>query len=241
MIEIEQLKVIVCMLILVYACYLDIKERSVTNTLWVIMIALGIPFAFYNIIICGIPFLIAFFYSLAFTFALAYVFFKLNFFGGADAKCLIAISVLIPTTSLPDPFPFAITTLFNAAIISLTVPIFLFMRNMLHVRDKRQDFVTSFLGYTVPIADLANKRNLRLVHLYNEEDGEIKRKHIFGGVEIDEEIIEELKRYRDQGKIEGEILVTPELPFMLFITVGFFISLLYGNLIFHIMSYFIFA
>ena len=238
---IEQVNVTVCILILLYACYLDIKERSVTNVLWLIMIAVGIPFAIYDIIIYGTTFLFAFCYSLAFTSALAYIFFKLNFFGGADAKCLIAISILIPTTSLPDPFPFAITTLFNAAIISFTVPIFLFLYNMLRVRGRRSDFVTSFVGYNVPIADLENKRNLRLVHLYNEEEGELKKKHIFGGVEIDEEIIEELKGYQEQGMIEDEIFVTPELPFMPFITAGFFISLLYGNLIFHIMSYFIIA
>lgn len=238
---IEQVKVAVCMLILLYACYLDIKERSVTNVLWLIMIAVGIPFAIYDIIICGTTFLIAFIYSLAFTFALAYIFFKLNFFGGADAKCLIAISILIPISAIPDPFPFAITTLFNAAIISLTAPIFLFLYNMLHVSGRRSDFVTLFVGYNVPIAELENKRNLRLVHLYNEEEGKLKKKHIFGGVEIDEEIIEELKGYQEQGMIEDEILVTPELPFMLFITAGFFISLLYGNLIFYIMSYFIIA
>jgi preflagellin peptidase FlaK len=236
---IQEVKLAVCMLILLYACYLDIKERSVTNVLWLIMIAVGIPFAIYDIIISDI--LIAFIYSLAFTFALAYTFFKLNFFGGADAKCLIAISILIPTTSISYPFPFAITTLFNAAILSLTAPVFLFLYNMLPVSVKRQDFVTSFVGYKVPIADLENTRNLRLVHLYNVEEGELKKKHIFGGAAIDEEIIEELKGYQEQGKIDGEILVTPELPFMLFITAGFFISLLYGNLIFHIMPYFIFA
>jgi len=238
---IEQVKVTVCILILLYACYLDIKERSVTNVLWLIMIAVGIPFAIYDIFIYGTTFLFAFSYSLAFTSALAYIFFKLNFFGGADAKCLIAISILIPTTSISYPFPFAITTLFNAAILSLTAPIFLFLYNMLHVRGMKRDFVTSFVGYKVPITDLENKRNLRLVHLYTEEEGELKKKHIFGGVEIDEEIIEELKGYQEQGMIEDEIFVTPELPFMPFITAGFFISLLYGNLIFHIMSYFIIA
>jgi len=236
---IEEVKLIVCMFILLYACYLDIKERRVTNMLWVIMIAVGIPFAIYDIIIYDI--LLLFIYSLAFTFALAYTFFKLNLFGGADAKSLIAISVLIPTTSISAPFPFAVTTLFNAAIISLTAPIFLFLYNMLHVTGKRLDFITSFVGYKVPIADLEKKRNIRLVDSYTVEEGELKRKHIFGGVEIDDGIIEELKRYQEQGKMEGDIWVTPELPFMLFITAGFFISLLYGNLIFHILSYFILA
>jgi preflagellin peptidase FlaK len=188
------------------------------------MVAVGIPFAVYDMITLGRPYLIAFIYSVVFTSALSYLFFKFNFFGGADAKCLMAISVLIPyyhTTPIPDLFPFAITTLLNAAIVSVTVPVFLFLYNLLRLNTKRGDIAASFTGYPVPIADLERKRNLRLVHRY-EEEGE-KRKYIF------------LKGYHEQGKIEGKVWVTPELPFLLFITAGFFISILYGNLIFGIM------
>jgi len=238
-------EVIVCMLILLYACYRDIKEKSVTNVLWLIMIAIGIPFAIYNMITLGKPFLIAFSYSIVFTFALSYLFFKFSLFGGADAKCLMGISVLIPyyhTTTIPDPFPFAITTLLNAAIVSVTVPVFLFLYNLLRLNTKRGDIAASFTGYKVPIADLGRKRrDLRLVHVYEDEGGAIRRKFIFGGLEIDNGIIAELKGYQEQGKIESGIWVTPELPFMLFITVGFFISVLYGNLIFYILAHFIFA
>jgi len=233
-------QVIVCMLILVYACYRDIKERRVTNLLWLFMVAVGIPFAVYDMITLGRPYLIAFIYSVVFTSALSYLFFKFNFFGGADAKCLMAISVLIPyyhTTPIPDPFPFAITTLLNAAIVSVTVPLFLFLYNLLRLNTKRGDIAASFTGYPVPIADLERKRNLRLAHRYEEEG--VKRKYIFGGLRIDNDLIAELKGYHEQGKIEGKVWVTPELPFLLFITVGFFISILYGNLIFGIMFVFV--
>jgi len=65
--------------------------------------------------------------------------------------------------------------------------------------------------------------------------GEVKRKFVFGGVEIDKEEVERLKNYHAQGKIGEDVWVTPELPFMLFITSGFVISLFYGNLISHVL------
>lgn len=232
-------ELIVCMFILVYACYLDIKERHVTNLLWLLMIAVGISFAIYDIITLGKPYLSEFIYSVVFTSALSYLFFKLNFFGGADAKCLMAISVLIPTTPIPDPFPFAITTLFNAVIVSVTVPVVLFLYNLLHLDTKPGNILASFTGYKVPIADLERKRNLRLVHEYEEEGS--KRKYIFGGLKIDKGAIEELKKYHEQGNVDNRVWVTPELPFMLFITAGFFISMIYGNLIFDIIAIFVYT
>jgi hypothetical protein len=119
----------------------------------------------------------------------------------------------------------------------------------------RKNISLAFIGYKLPIdaltdTDVKNK-HVRLVHLYEDEAddevveveggrGDVRRKFIFGGVEIDKEVVERLKNYHAQGKIGEEAWVTPELPFMLFITAGFFISLFYGNLIFHILFYFLF-
>ena len=123
MISTDIFSVAFCTLILIYACYSDIKTRSVTNRLWGLMIAVGCLIALYNCFRFGISFLLGFTLSVLFTFCLTYLFFRLRLFGGADAKCLIAISVLIPVQ--PDLalvysqlllFPFAITTLLNAAI-----------------------------------------------------------------------------------------------------------------------------
>ena len=272
--ELNIFSVIFCMHILIYACYSDIQKRSVPNKLWLLMIAVGIPIAGYNIFISGMPFLIRFIFSIFFTFVLSYLFFRFNLFGGADAKCLIAISVLIPVHPgftlyfythhfLPnfnsyliltnDPFPFAITTLLNAAIVSLIVPIYMISYNLLrlHPKELRENLSSAFIGYKLPIdaltdTNLSNK-HVRLIHLYENENededaekveggrGDVKRKFVFGGVEIDKEEVERLKNYHAQGKIGEDVWVTPELPFMLFITSGFVISLFYGNLISHIL------
>ena len=256
MIGIDIFSVTFCALILIYACYSDIKKRSVTNRLWLLMIAVGIPIAVYTVLIQGMPFLIRFTYSVLFTFVLAYLFFRLRLFGGADAKCLIALSVLIPVNpcftfcsyQLPinfspfmmhDPFPFAITTLLNAALFSLCAPLGLFVYNLLTLRrdELKGDFGLAFIGYKLRIealSDMVNKHT-RLVHSYEEDEGDVKRIFIFGGIEIDAEVVEALKNYRAQGKIGDKVWVTPELPFILFISAGFFTALLYGNLIFNIM------
>ena len=263
MIETDIFSVIFCTFILIYACYSDIKKRSVTNKLWLLMIAVGIPIAIYNMFIYGTPFLIRFIFSLLFTFALSYLFFRLHLFGGADAKSLIAVSVLIPmqpgftflsyhfptnSSLMIEPLPFAITTLFNAAILSLIVPPSTFFYNFLNLsrEELRENLGSAFIGYKLRIDALtdAKQKHIRLLHSYEEEGkgGEkntIKKKIAFGGVEIDTEVAERLKNYHAQGKLGEEVWVTSELPFMLFITAGFFISIFYGNLILNIL-YFVF-
>ena len=250
MIQPDSFSVIVCSVILLYACYSDIKTRTVANELWLIMILVGIPLAIYNFHLYGMPFLNRFGISLLFTSLLAYLFFRLGLFGGADAKSLIGIAVLIPTNPLHsslifDPFPFAITTLFNAAVISLIGPLTLFFYNLRNLRFEvlRENLGLAFIGYKMHIAALTkpeHKNLLRLLHSYEAEEveeGAVKRKYVLGGVEIDDAMIEELKNYRAQGKIGEDVWVTPGLPYMLFITSGFFVALFYGNLIINIFYY----
>jgi preflagellin peptidase FlaK len=237
-----------CALVLFYACYSDLKTRTVTNKLWLLLLAVGLPLALYNWYFSGVPFLISLGYSVGFTSLLVYLFFHLNLFGGADAKGLIGIALLIPTNPLfvapiPDPFPFAITTLFNGAIISVLVFPLMFLYNAVKLRpsELRAHLGLAFVGYKRRIDTLASAKHTfqRLLHSYelDEETGEVtvKRALLFSGLEIDDDVIEELRTYHEQGKIEDAVWVTPGLPYMLFITAGFFSALIAGNLPFRIM------
>ncbi len=110
--------------------------------------------------------------------------------------------------------------------------------------ELRENLGSAFIGYKLRIDALtdAKQKHIRLLHSYEEVGGEknsIKKKIAFGGVEIDTEVAERLKNYHAQGKLGEEVWVTSELPFMLFITAGFFISIFYGNLILNIL-YFVF-
>jgi len=255
MIEFGVLDLIFCFSCLIYASWQDIKSRSVTNLLWVLMIAVGIPFATYNILIYRMPFLIPLIFSLLFTFTLSYLCFRLNLFGGADAKSLICISLLIPvhpgfhffychfpvSLSLNSGlilFPFAISTLLNATILTLIVSLALFSYNLLNLShdELRKNLKYAFIGYKLHLNELTEVKHTRLIHSYGEKEGDIEKKILFGGVEIDKGVIEKLKNYAAEGKLDEQVWVTPDLPFMLFITAGFVISTLYGNFLFVFVS-----
>ncbi|HUV03253.1 MAG TPA: A24 family peptidase C-terminal domain-containing protein [Desulfobacteria bacterium] len=287
MIQTGIFSVVVGSLILLYACYSDLKSRSVANEVWLFMIGAGIPLALYNVFLDGIPYLrlmmilshkillsvpypllSSFFpsvllfspsllrlnFSIGLTFLLAYLFFYFGLFGGADAKALIGIAILIPmhplnASLIVDPLPFAITTLFNGAIISgfllvILLPSMFFLNlSNLDSKEFRDNRGLALIGYKMNIEALTKPKYkilLRLLHSYDEEGeadgGTIKRNFIIGGIEIDDEVLEQLKKYHLQGKIGEDVWVTPGLPYMLFITAGFFITLFYGNLILLILT-----
>ena len=137
--------VVFSLLVLAYACYSDIRKRSVSNIVWLVMVGVGIASAGYRTILQGIPFFIPLVFSVVITGAVSYIFFRLGFFGAADAKALICIAVLFPSlprfiifsnnfplfdASVPVVFPFALMVLLNAAVLALAIPVSLFFRNL---------------------------------------------------------------------------------------------------------------
>ncbi len=83
----------------------------------------------------------------------------------------------------------------------------------------------------MPIAQLAKRKHIRLVYPCPDKDGEPGKAPAFSGVEINDEIIKQLESFQKAGKLGNKVWVTPELPFIAFITAGFIVALLVGNLI----------
>ena len=113
----------------------------------------------------------------------------------------------------------------------------------LDANEFRENRGLALIGYKMNIEALTKPKYkvlLRLLHSYDEEgeadDGTIKRNFIIGGIEIDDAVLEQLQKYHVQGKIGEDVWVTPGLPYMFFITAGFFIALFYGNLILRILA-----
>jgi archaeal preflagellin peptidase FlaK len=127
----------------------DLKTRRVSSTVWVPLAALG------AVLLCwdGLAawsaggdawshgFLIPAAISLGFVVPLAYLFWWFGGFGGADAKALLVLALLFPTTpqyalgsvALPVSTPglgaFSFTILTNAVLLGLAIPIALAVRN----------------------------------------------------------------------------------------------------------------
>ena len=130
-------RLIIGTIILLYASYTDIKTRRASNILWLIMGSAGL------ILIIIQYFTIGFENSMYLLFIpvmifLFYIFFQFGLiFGGADAKALMAIAILVPIepSILIFPIwkgyimPFSWSIFSNSILIFLLIPLSLFIFN----------------------------------------------------------------------------------------------------------------
>ena len=244
------LKIIFCIPFLIYSCYSDIKTRRVSNNVWLVMLTGAIFFVLYDISTHGAAYLPRLIISAGFIFVFVYILFQLGVFGGADAKSLIVLSIILPiypklqaygyafplNKPLIDLFAFGIFG--NAVLLTVVVPIGLALYNIMKMGLHIENPLYIFIGYRAKISELANK-HIKLIQNFEVINGEVKFHFKRGGVEIDEKLISELKALSEKGLIKEEVWVTPGLPFMIPITLGFFVAVFYGDLITEFTKYLI--
>lgn len=242
------LKILFCTPFLLYSCYSDIKKRSVTNNVWLVMLVGSIFFISYDFSLYKDLTLRPLIISAGFIFILTFILFQIGAFGGADAKALIVLSLTIPAYpglqalgyALPLNRPlydiFALSVLGNAALLTIVVPIGLTAYNLskmgLHINNPAY----IFMGYRTKISELAGKHN-QLIQSFEMVNGRVQSRFKWGGAEINEEKIRELKNLSGKGLIKDEIWVTPGLPFMIPITLGFFTAVFYGDMMFELVKF----
>jgi preflagellin peptidase FlaK len=227
----NSIRLILGILILLYASYTDIKTRTVSNKLWIIMILAGIIILVIQLFISKI----INFYSLLFIpimILLFYFFFQFRLlFGGADAKAIMSLTLLTPFTpiffifpiNVPImPFPWVIFS--NSILIFIFIPLILFFYNLY---KKELEFPFCFLGYKHDIKNIKNKFVWPLEKITNG-----KKKLNYIPQEWHQNEIFEL--YEKKGI--SKIWVTPKIPFMIPLLIGFIISFIFGDIIFSIIS-----
>ena len=204
----------------------------------------------YDISTYGAAYLPRLFISAGFIFVFVYILFQLGVFGGADAKSLIVLSIILPAypklqvfehsfplnKPLIDLFAFGIFG--NAVLLTIIVPISLAVYNLIKMKAQVDKPLYIFIGYKTKISELANK-HIKLIEKFEAINGAVKFQFKRGGVEINEKVISELKTLSEKGLIKDEVWVTPGLPFMIPITLGFFVAIFYGDLIFELTRYLI--
>jgi preflagellin peptidase FlaK len=170
-------------------------------------------------------------------FALVFLLFQFGVIkGGADAKALIALALLFPSYPIIDHlpiiqaptvlaqqvFPFALLILFNAALLSLAIPIILFFYNLAHREIK---VPAMLLGYRT---DLRSARAKFVWPMERLEDGQPKM-ILFPRGDTDENTA--TFDMLEAGGVD-RIWVTPKVPFLIPITASIVFSVLVGNILF---------
>lgn len=246
MVFMDVLRVTYCVPFLLYSCYSDLLTRRVSNTVWKIMLMGGALFVAYDILSGGTDVLVKLILSAGIIFVFVYILFQLGGFGGADAKSLIVLAIIIPVYPQIDffsmQFPlqgvppinlFAFSVFGNAILLTIVVPLTLLLYNILTLEPgellQRPAYI--FVGFKTEVSKLIG-RHIKLVEEYYLLEGKIKTRFRRGGVEINEDKVKELERFASDGLIKPRVWVTPGLPFMIPITLGFFSAVIFGDLIF---------
>jgi len=153
-----------------WAAICDLQTRRVTNDLWPPFVVLGAVLLLWEgLLALGTPngfqwFVVQVAFSLLFIVPLAYAFWYVGGFGGADARALMVLAVLLPTYpqyevaghALPAVQTvlgvFSMTVLTNAVLIGLTYPVFLGVRNAL----AGEFSYVMFVGRRLPVGRLTD-------------------------------------------------------------------------------------
>lgn len=231
---INEIKVLVTLFILIKASIYDWKFREIPDSLWILLIIFAIPLNVIQYVISP--------YNLIFSFlqfivvlGITIIMFYLGF-GGADIKALIALSIMFPTYPKVWIFPilnegfgiFTLSVLSNSLLVTPAIALGLFFRNVL--RREKGRIIYYFIGYKVDINNIPKFHNLLE---YINENGQLVR--VIKAVEPDDEMLKRLEDAKSKGLID-RVWVTPALPFLVFITVGFIVAITLGDLIVEIIK-----
>jgi preflagellin peptidase FlaK len=217
----------VCAVMLAVSSYFDIKTREVEDWFWVVFGAVGVALTGYEFFTSS-PNLLLYLFSFILTSGLAYLLYVLGFYGGADAKALSAISLLVPffnLNSIIHPIT-GLIILTNSTILTLIFPVYFGLRNLVKVVSGEKIFegfesepllkkiLASLLGYRIKVS----AKGRFLMRLERTVDG--KRKLDISMRGVDEDFVE-----------ESDVWVTPGLPLLLFMAIGFVVMVLFGDIL----------
>jgi len=205
--------------LLSYAAYTDLKTREASNKLWLVMGAAGVL-----MLIIERPDAIKTAISLAISFPLALLLYVFGM-GGADVKAMWGVALLSPLQpsfyGLPlfiSPiFIFPLTFLINSLLLISLLPLAFLLYN---AGKGNISFPQCLFGYRMS----AEKAKNSFVWSMEREDG---TRSIMPVKDFD---------FNSAGK--KEIWGTPQMPFLVFMALGFLISFTFGDILFFILSLF---
>ena len=156
--------------VLGWAAWRDVKVRRVPSRTWYPVVVLGAVLLVWDAVghlsfasAADALFFVRVGISLLLVAPIAYLFWRLGGFGGADAKALIAISVLLPTFptyffpgfALPVVVTtlgvFSMTVLTNTVVLAVAYPLGLLVRNL---ADGEVTFPVALFGRRIDVSSL---------------------------------------------------------------------------------------
>ena len=257
-------KVTLSLAFLLYASWSDYKTREVSNRVWAFYAPLALFLSLSELLLYEPTKLPFFGLSFGVTASFAILLFYTGAFGGADSKALMCIALALPffpeTLFTPifasgiSPLAqnlFPLTIFSNAVLFAAASCIYMLLRNLIwRISNRKKIFegtlgtesigkkiLVLITGYKVSVAKLKEKWHVYPMEDVEEDEATFKRKLVV--VPKDEgrnEIVERLSKAVDAGKIDAYVWATPGLPMLIFVTIGFIVALLFGDVVWLLVS-----
>ena len=221
LIELNQLRIILALGMLGYASYTDVVKREISDYVWVIFGILAAVMLIFepnlteSLVNIGISLIVV---------PVAIIIWRIGLFGGADAFAIIVLAALVPQITLSEGTVTPFTILTNAVLISISPLFFNFFRNMIELAKKNNIFegfneptskriMAMFLGYRA--------KNPKFGFSIEKKAGKHKKLNL-------------VLHHAEYAEFcdTPNTWITPGVPYLLFITTGFIVQLLYGDVIF---------
>ena len=226
-------RIAIALVMLVLASYFDIKSREVQDKFWIPFAAIGTVLTAYDFY-AGTPGfnLIELALAIGFTSILAWGAYFLHLYGGADAKAISTLSVIFPIYETSSFHRLgALTTLTNSILLTALLPVALIILNLVKLSRGEKIFQgfeeeSRFAKFKAMFLGLRRKEAGKY-DFSMENSAEGRRRFHFSLGKIDEDFA--------TGR---DIWVTPGIPLLVFVLLGFIITLGYGDILFPIVSFF---
>jgi preflagellin peptidase FlaK len=259
-------KITLSLTVLLYASWSDYKTREVSNRVWAVYAPVALLLSLVELFIYDSGKLPLFGLSFGITAVIAILLFYTGGFGGADSKALMCIALALPFstgTVFANLSPlgesplaqnlFPLTIFSNGVLFAAATGIYMLLYNVVwHARTGKEFFegtltkepagkklLVMITGHKVVLQKLKETWHVYPMEDVQEENGENPPKRSLMVVPKDEgrdEIVARLSKAADSGKIDHHIWATPGLPMLIFITIGLVCALLFGDVVWILIS-----
>ncbi|MCE4614940.1 MAG: prepilin peptidase [Desulfurococcales archaeon] len=227
------------LLVLLIASYWDYRKREIEPSYWVYTSITGIILSvlMYRLGFIGVNLETYLVFSL-FAIGLVGLFYLLGYMGGADLYAIIFITVSTPRSlNSFELIPSTFMTVVYAAVASALIPVYFCLYNVVSanrrkiIHKQEKGFILCFLGipkrakeyirdngYWFPLTTYTNGKLVTRYSFHVEEEPDDHRQSI--NSLLNENVIDE----------NSIIWVTPGIPFIIFILIGYLLSIIISDI-----------
>ena len=250
---VEFAAIIVSIFFLLLGSIFDMRTREVDDWVWWAYGPIGLSLTIVRLILDpGTLFVTLASIGVTTLISLGLAYFGM--FGGADSKAIICLSLTLPVnpTYVPSllgyvhPF-FPLVVLIAGFVCSALLGVWFGIRNFLtYIKKGRHMFegleregswrkaMACILGYPAKLTQLQSKFYLYPMEEVAVEENTFHRSlKLYLSVETDrDQLVSEFVDPLTKAGFEGNVWVTPGIPMLLFILIGFILTLVFGDIVF---------